>query len=413
MKINIIKSIVIAITIITLGACNEATTSWIYGDIKVLITDSDQQPISGAEIILATTENNMVLKRFSNELGEVFFNEIIEGKELLVYTTDASYISDQLPVVAVAGTIVTENLVLRPPVFGDLELLVVDENYQVMPEFNVIIKSVVGDVLLTQEDTNSNGKINLTNITGAEYIASPSDSNYLGNLSFNVIPAQLNTATLVVEKIKHYAVSMSKDGYLNPSEMAPYGNSYSISGLIKPTSTGVRTISGFGNAAGYSSFFRLEDDNHLYMGQWSGVFKKAKSGAPLVNDEWSHIALVIDNNEVSFYINGVNVGTTYPNGTAPMDNAISPDNFKFGALYQTGFNFGEAFDGSMDDLAFWSVARTASEIESEATNGLTGNETGLWGYWNFEDNAETTTIDLSGLEHPLEIGGGASSNLLD
>lgn len=225
----------------------------------------------------------------------------------------------------------------------------------------------------------------------------------------NGTPPDINFSQLEVPSIEtDYAVGMNKDGYLNPSEMAPYGSTYTISGLVKPTGNGIRTISGWGNTGGAGSFFRLEGDRHLYLGQYDGaIFKKVKSNVALVNNTWSHVALVVEDNVVSFYINGIYSTSTYVSGTGPMDNTITPDNFKFGALKQGTFNFGEAYDGTLDDLAFWTIARTASEIGSEATNGLTGSETGLWGYWNFEDNAGTTTADLSGSEHPLEIGGGS------
>lgn len=228
-------------------------------------------------------------------------------------------------------------------------------------------------------------------------------------------PPDIDFSQLEAPSIERdYAVEMKKDGYLEPSAMAPYGDTYTISGMVKPTGGGTRTIGGWGNTGGSGTFFRIEGDNHLYLGQYNiAEFKKVKSEGALINNVWSHVAVVVENNVVSFYINGAYSSSGYVNGAAPMDNSFVPDNFKFGALEQASVNYGESFDGLLDDLAFWTKARTANEIKDEAANGLTGSETGLWGYWDFEDNVETgaSTADLSGSGHPLRIGGAAKIQL--
>ena len=184
--------------------------------------------------------------------------------------------------------------------------------------------------------------------------------------------------------------------------------------MVKPTGGGIRTIAAWGNTGGSGTFFRLEGDNHLYLGQYNiAEFKKVRSEEALVNNAWSHVAVVVENNVVSFYINGIYSVGAYINGASPMDNTFTPDNFKFGALEQASIKYNEAFDGLLDDLAFWTIARTANQIKDETANGLTGMETGLWGYWDFKDNVETgaSTADLSGSEHPLRIGGAVKIDL--
>ena len=51
------------------------------------------------------------------------------------------------------------------------------------------------------------------------------------------------------------------------------------------------------------------------------------------------------------------------------------------------------FPGKFDDLRIWNIALTQSQILSYMTTSPTGNETGLVGYWNFNEGTGTTLTD--------------------
>ncbi|MGV2388023.1 MAG UNVERIFIED_CONTAM: hypothetical protein LVR29_05990 [Microcystis novacekii LVE1205-3] len=53
------------------------------------------------------------------------------------------------------------------------------------------------------------------------------------------------------------------------------------------------------------------------------------------------------------------------------------------------------FDGIIDDVRIWNTARTQSEIQANFNRELTGNESGLVGYWNFNSINGNTVQDLS------------------
>lgn len=150
-----------------------------------------------------------------------------------------------------------------------------------------------------------------------------------------------------------------------------------------------------------AAFLRLESDNKLYYGKWDGTFKKIRSKAAATTGAWVHIAIVMNNGEVVFYINGAETEGEYTNGGAPMDNSPDFDNFKIGTLFQNN-TFKEAFTGEIDRIALWTTSRTKNEIETEYKNGLTGNENGLWGYWNMDDQ-QNPTRDSSPNENHLFI----------
>src|SRR6185436_2078909 len=53
------------------------------------------------------------------------------------------------------------------------------------------------------------------------------------------------------------------------------------------------------------------------------------------------------------------------------------------------------FKGMMDELRVWNVVRTQAQVEADMFNRLTGSETGLAGYWRFEEAAGQSVLDSS------------------
>lgn len=64
----------------------------------------------------------------------------------------------------------------------------------------------------------------------------------------------------------------------------------------------------------------------------------------------------------------------------------------------------EAFKGQMNNLAFYTSARTTAQILAESTNGVDTLESTLWGYWDFNDRASVAT-DKSGKGNTLTLMG--------
>ena len=119
----------------------------------------------------------------------------------------------------------------------------------------------------------------------------------------------------------------------------------------------------------------------------------ATTSIPL--NQWTHIAGVFDGSSLKIYINGVlnnsiaASGNITPSSTTAIKVAI-------GCMYSTGTpsNF---FNGSIDEARIWNVARTATQIQQNYLSQLQGNESGLVGYYNFNqgiaagDNSTITT----------------------
>lgn len=110
---------------------------------------------------------------------------------------------------------------------------------------------------------------------------------------------------------------------------------------------------------------------------------------------WYHIAVTYDNAQTKIYLDGVEVANQVNNETLIVDN--NPLLLGFSA------SSGHPWDGMMDEVRFWNVARTLTEIQEDMDNELSGLEPELMLYYNFDDgipDADNTTLglitDLSG-----------------
>ena len=53
----------------------------------------------------------------------------------------------------------------------------------------------------------------------------------------------------------------------------------------------------------------------------------------------------------------------------------------------------ESFNGIIDEVRIWNVARTQQEIQQYMHQQLTGTEPGLVGYWQFNEGTGNTAYD--------------------
>jgi hypothetical protein len=99
-------------------------------------------------------------------------------------------------------------------------------------------------------------------------------------------------------------------------------------------------------------------------------------------NEWVHVALVHSGGTLTAYRNGIAVGSVSSGSTAGD-----------GTLYLGGHSSGSYFQGELDEVRFWSDARTAKEIGSDGFQTLLGTEQGLAAYYRFDqDNAADQTV---------------------
>lgn len=111
----------------------------------------------------------------------------------------------------------------------------------------------------------------------------------------------------------------------------------------------------------------------------------------LATGTWHHVAIVfIPGTRVEFFVDGISVG--HETVGVPMGVNDNPAEFTIGAgIDENGpSNF---FDGKIDDVRLWGVARTQAEIIDNMNLELTGTEPGLLGYWKFNGDAFDSTAN--------------------
>ena len=124
------------------------------------------------------------------------------------------------------------------------------------------------------------------------------------------------------------------------------------------------------------------------------------SSPSIPNHQYTHVAATYEasTGTASLYINGVfdtskSVGNSVSNST--------------GNLYY-GFDLvgsDPPLKGIIDEARIWNIARTESEIQSTMNQTLNGNETGLIGYWKFDEGTGTITYDATSSHNDGTISG--------
>ena len=121
----------------------------------------------------------------------------------------------------------------------------------------------------------------------------------------------------------------------------------------------------------------------------------------LRTDRWFHVAAVSGPSGMRLYVDGSLVGeNSFPGSFATIGNNAT--NWIGRGLQQNDFD--DDFDGFMDEIRVWRVARTGDQIRANRDTALTGNESDLVALWSFDDG---TARDSSPNEHHGTLVGNA------
>jgi hypothetical protein len=137
------------------------------------------------------------------------------------------------------------------------------------------------------------------------------------------------------------------------------------------------TLSGYGNWGGNST---------------STIWRGISVG------DWHHFAATFSSNTIKFYLDGDDANSSY--GSSIDSIGFENGSFNIGSIADSSF-----FNGLLDEFQIWNYGLTSSEIEQYMICPPIGNESGLVGYWNFEEGIGTTSYDLSSIENNGTING--------
>lgn len=135
-------------------------------------------------------------------------------------------------------------------------------------------------------------------------------------------------------------------------------------------------------------FFMMSDISEfpaLYISDYTVM-----SPGTIPLNAWTHIAAVRTGTWHGLYINGSLVSSYSTDSVIDHENTLP---ILFG---MQGGNTATIFNGQIDDIRIWTTARTAQQIREHMHLRLSGTESGLAGYWRFDEGAGSTAFDNAG-----------------
>lgn len=156
-------------------------------------------------------------------------------------------------------------------------------------------------------------------------------------------------------------------------------NNFTIEAIVRPDHTNgvMRIVSTRGRDSGFG-FGHI--DGKLIFTTFS-IKDYVTSTVRLTPGVQRHVAVVFSNaNFARFYVDGAHVQTIA--GTTPANT--NQEQIYIGRNPPNTPD-GQYWDGQIDEVRIWNLARTASQIAASYNTELTGNEPGLIGYWRFNE----------------------------
>ena len=179
---------------------------------------------------------------------------------------------------------------------------------------------------------------------------------------------------------------------------------FSVSAWVKvdPTATSGPVLVSQDNSDRYDGFWFYATPTVIWIeygdGRGAGIpeYRRGKR-ADLSNfsNRWVHVCAVVKGpNDISLYLNGNDVGGYYTgDSNLPMASNYPAEIAKVGSYFTNGITY--RYKGQVDEIRVFNKALTNVEIRETMCKKLSGTETGLIGYWNFDEIAGTTVQDKS------------------
>ena len=243
------------------------------------------------------------------------------------------------------------------------------------------------------------GSVTLTSTPGVSYLWSNSATtasttiSTQGNYTVKVTDGRGCFATSAPTTVTVYALPI----VAGSSQPGAFGNGLNFDGIDDYVSTGLNinnksafTFEGWINPKSAGSrigFFGQNDiiefgfSNSNTMSCWTAASNQINwtfDGTSFPFNSWHHVAIVGDGTALKMYVDGL-LKATLVSSTSSYGS--SGYNFNIGgAVWDPS---GNNFNGSIDEVRVWNVARSQTQIQATMNTQLVGNETGLVAYYNF------------------------------
>lgn len=166
------------------------------------------------------------------------------------------------------------------------------------------------------------------------------------------------------------------------------------------------------NASGHNELLIwLQSASSIYAYVNHTEYRFSFPGQNFYDEAWRHFAVTFDGATVRAYVNGLpSTNLYYVSATLAFDNS----NILIGADYDA-FNGppNDFFEGDIDEMRVWNVAKSEAEIQQLMTATLNGNEPGLVAYWRFNEGVGQVLNDLTPNRNHGRLGSGPTTDIND
>ena len=176
------------------------------------------------------------------------------------------------------------------------------------------------------------------------------------------------------------------------------GNTLTIVAWIKPNALTNTTFSEIIRQESASSFTPPPDwlisfQNNgtlLAFGLATGEYQELRvpiTPADYVDGNWHHIAATYDGVTKRIYKDGIQIGSGSQSGNVAQTGGP--------CFVGASLRNPEYFNGLIDEVRIWRVARSANELNQFLNRSLLGTEPSLVAYWRFNEGAGSRVIDAT------------------
>jgi gliding motility-associated-like protein len=179
---------------------------------------------------------------------------------------------------------------------------------------------------------------------------------------------------------------------------------FSISAWVKvdPTATSGPLFVSQDNLDLYNGFWFYATPTVIWLeygdgrGSGSPAFRRGKR-ADLSNfsNRWVHVCAVVKGpNDISLYLNGNDVGGYYTgDSNFPMASNYPAEVAKVGQFFTNGTTY--RYKGLVDEIRVFDRALSILDIRTTMCKKISGTESGLIGYWTFDETTGNSVLDKS------------------
>jgi len=149
-----------------------------------------------------------------------------------------------------------------------------------------------------------------------------------------------------------------------------------------------------------SVYIRGDTDQLGWFGEVGGLSEDFRFPNTVIpRNEWNHVCVTYDGTHIKSYLNGELFDAIAKSGAlSTTTNSLFVGNRASGD---------RAFDGKIDELRIWNIAKTDEEIRENMHLPLSESESGIVSYWQFNKGTGTTAVDKISGNH------GTLTNMTD